>query len=427
MVAVALPAIGEDLGADPGSLTLWLVTSYLFVNVVLQSPAGKLGDIFGRRRAFMIGQGLFAAGTLIAVLAPYLATVAASRILMAAGGAMTVPTAMALLRTVIPEELRPRAFGYFGALLGASAATGPLVGGLLTQYSGWKAIFLVNLPLLLISWLLVRGDRSFGSDVDDKTTRPKFDFPGMVLLSFSLAAILIGMRADGVRALGAVGLGVLGLFAFSRWELHTPTPLIDPKLARCRPFVIGGTVIGLQNLGMYALLFQLPFLFREWFELDAGRTGQMLLTMTLSMVFFSPIGGRLAERLGTKNTLFVGLSLGLVGLFSLVYATNVESLSGIAVAIGFVGAGIGTVMGPTQAAALSAVDPSQSGVAAGVLSTMRYLGGITGITIISVALADTTRANMMIQSQLCFWIYIGAYLLAMLLVVFLPRRHPATS
>ena len=249
----------------------------------------------------------------------------------------------------------------------------------------------------------------------------------MVLLSFSLATILIGMRADGVRALGAVGLGVLGLVAFSRWELHTPTPLIDPKLARCRPFVIGGTVIGLQNLGMYALLFQLPFLFREWFELDAGRTGQMLLTMTLSMVFFSPIGGRLAERLGTKNTLFVGLSLGLVGLFSLVYATNVESLSGIAVAIGFVGAGIGTAMRPTQAAALSAVDPSQSGVAAGVLSTMRYLGGITGITIISVALADTTRANMMIQSQLCFWIYIGAYLLAMLLVVFLPRRHPATS
>ena len=105
MVAVALPAIGDDLGADPGSLTLWLVTSYLFVNVVLQSPAGKLGDIFGRRRAFMVGQGLFAAGTLIAVLAPYLATVAASRILMAAGGAMTVPTAMALLRTVIPEEL----------------------------------------------------------------------------------------------------------------------------------------------------------------------------------------------------------------------------------------------------------------------------------------------------------------------------------
>ena len=397
MVAVALPAIGDDLGADPGTLTLWLVTSYLFVNVVLQSPAGKLGDIFGRRRAFMVGQGLFAAGTLIAVLAPYLATVAASRILMAAGGAMTVPTAMALLRTVIPEELRPRAFGYFGALLGASAATGPLVGGLLTQYSGWKAIFLVNLPLLLLSWLLVRSDRSFGSDVDDKATRPKFDFPGMVLLSFSLATILIGTRADGVRALGAVGLGVLGLVAFSRWELQTPTPLIDPKLARCRPFVIGGTVIGLQNLGMYALLFQLPFLFREWFELDAGRTGQLLLTMTLSMVFFSPIGGRLAERLGTKNTLFVGLSLGLVGLFSLVYATNVESLSGIAVSIGFVGGGIGTVMGPTQAAALSAVDPSQSGVAAGVLSTMRYLGGITGITIISVALADTTRANMMIQ------------------------------
>ena len=119
MIAVALPAIGETFSVSPGDLTLWLVTSYLLVNIILQSPAGKLGDMVGRRRAFGIGLSLFAVGVLIATFAPFLAAVAASRILMAAGGAMLLPNAMALLRTVIPEERRPRAFGYFGAMLGA--------------------------------------------------------------------------------------------------------------------------------------------------------------------------------------------------------------------------------------------------------------------------------------------------------------------
>lgn len=427
MVAVALPAIGDSLAAEPGSLTLWLVTSYLFVNVVLQSPAGKLGDILGRRRAFMIGQALFATGTLIAVLAPYLATVAASRVLMAAGGAMLVPTAMALLRTVIPEELRPRAFGYLGALLGASAATGPLVGGLLTQYFGWKAIFLVNLPLLTLSWLLVRGENAFESGPTLNKTPPQFDFPGMALLSFSLAGVVVGMKAGGVWALGLLPLSIAGLVGLALWEQRTPFPLIDPKLARCLPFVIGGSVIGLQNLAMYALLFQLPFFFREWFGLEAGRIGQLLLTMTLCMVFFSPLGGRLAERIGTKNTIFAGLGFGLVGLFSILRATEVESLIGIAIAIGFLGSGIGLVTGPTQAAALTAVAPEQSGVAAGLLATMRYLGGIAGISIISVALANTERVDMMSQNQLCFMIYIGAYLVAVSLVFFLPGRRLASS
>jgi MFS family permease len=161
MIAVALPAMGESFQVSSSDLTLWLVSSYLLVNIILQSPAGKLGDIVGRRRAFMIGLSLFATGSLIATLAPYLPVVTASRILMAAGGAMLIPNAMALLRNVIPEHKRSSAFGYFGALLSASAAAGPMLGGMLTEYFGWKAIFLVNLPLLLLSWVLVVSDTTY--------------------------------------------------------------------------------------------------------------------------------------------------------------------------------------------------------------------------------------------------------------------------
>ena len=423
MIAVALPAIGETFSVSPGDLTLWLVTSYLLVNIILQSPAGKLGDMVGRRRAFGIGLSLFAVGVLIATFAPFLAAVAASRILMAAGGAMLLPNAMALLRTVIAEERRPRAFGYFGAMLGASAATGPLVGGFLTEYYGWEAIFLVNLPILLLSWVLVQSDSSYECEsLENNGSRTRFDFTGMGLLAISLGIIVTGMKSDGLWPLAAIVFGGLGLYGFMHWERRTPDPLIDLQLFRRIPFVIGGSVIGLQNLGMYALLFQLPFLLIGWYQLDPVTIGQILLTMTIFMVLFSSIGGRMAEWLGARTTVLSGLFISLIGMIMLLATTGSATLMWMSISLAWVGGGIGMVMGPAQAAALSAISPEQSGVASGVLSTMRYLGGVAGITIISTVLTDADPAAMLEQNKLCFGIYVGVYLFALLLALMLPGR-----
>ncbi len=423
MIAVALPAIGETFSVSPGDLTLWLVTSYLLVNIILQSPAGKLGDMLGRRRAFGIGLSLFAVGVLIATFAPFLAAVVASRILMAAGGAMLLPNAMALLRTVIAEERRSRAFGYFGAMLGASAATGPLVGGFLTEYYGWEAIFLVNLPILLLSWVLVQSDSSYEREsMENHGSRARFDFTGMGLLAISLGIIVIGMKSDGLWPLAAIAFGGLGLYGFTRWERRTPDPLIDLQLFRRIPFVIGGSVIGLQNLGMYALLFQLPFLLIGWYQLDPVAIGQILLTMTIFMVLFSSIGGRMAEWLGARTTILSGLFISLIGMIMLLATAGSATLWWMSISLAWVGGGIGMVMGPAQAAALSAISPEQSGVASGVLSTMRYLGGVAGITIISTVLTDADPAAMLEQNKLCFGIYVGVYLFALLLALMLPGR-----
>ena len=426
MIAVALPAIGETFSVSPGDLTLWLVTSYLLVNIILQSPAGKLGDMVGRRRAFGIGLSLFAVGVLIATFAPFLAAVAASRILMAAGGAMLLPNAMALLRTVIAEERRPRAFGYFGAMLGASAAAGPLVGGFLTEYYGWEAIFLVNLPILLLSWILVQGDSSYEREsLENNGSRARFDFTGMGLLAISLGIIVIGMKSDELWPLAAIVFGGLGLYGFTHWERRTPDPLIDLQLFRRIPFVIGGSVIGLQNLGMYALLFQLPFLLIGWYQLNPVTIGQILLTMTIFMVLFSSIGGRMAEWLGARTTVLSGLFISLIGMIMLLATTGSATLWWMSISLAWVGGGIGMVMGPAQAAALSAIPPEQSGVASGVLSTMRYLGGVAGITIISTVLTDADPAVMLEQNKLCFGIYVGVYLFALLLALMLPGRARA--
>ncbi len=423
MIAVALPAIGETFQVSPSDLTLWLVTSYLLVNIVLQSPAGKLGDMVGRRRAFAIGQSLFAIGALIASFAPNLTILVVSRILMAAGGAMLIPNAMALLRNVIEEEKRSRAFGYFGAILSASAAIGPLVGGFLTLYFGWKAIFLVNLPILLISWILVHSDSSYVSvRPENRTTHPGFDFVGMGLLAVSLGIVVIGLKGDAYWPLAAILIGGFGLFVFTLWERRTLHPLVDLQLFRRIPFVVGGSIVGLQNLGMYALLFQLPFLLKTSYHLGPGEIGQVLLTMTLFMVLSSPVGGRMSEVVGARGTVLIGLVISITGMIMLLVTAGSTSLLWMSFSLALVGGGIGMVSGPAQASALSAVPHQHSGVAAGVLSTMRYLGGMAGIAIISVILTSTDAAGMLQQSLICFGIYLGVYVFALLLAFTLPKR-----
>ena len=429
MIAVALPEMGVSLAVDPGDLTLWLVTSYLLVNIILQSPAGKLGDMIGRRRAFDIGLALFAIGVAIAEIAPYLYSLALSRVFMAAGGAMLMPNAMALLRTAVPESKRSYAFGYFGAVLSAAAAIGPLIGGILTINFGWKAIFLVNLPLLLISFLLVRGqtDRHPESQLQSETEvkyprfeKGRFDFIGMLLLGFSLSVIVIGMKSGGLFVPFSVLAATAGFFAFARWESRVKEPLIDLHLFHIKPLVFGGVIIGLQNLAMYALLFQMPFLMMNFYNLEVAEIGQVLLTLTLFMVVFAPFGGKMVNLIGSRKTILLGLLISVCGLCILLATAGSAVLYWLPVSLSFVGAGIGLANGPVQSVALSAVDPRNSGVASGMISTLRYLGGIIGIMIISLLLVSSDPEVLLQQGMVCFGLYLLAYLIAMGLAIRLP-------
>jgi MFS family permease len=151
MIAVALPDISHEFGQDPSVVTQALVTSYLVAAVVLQSPAGKIGDRLGHSRMLAVGQVLVGAGALLGFLSPSVAALTAARVLMAAGGAVLVPATVALLRHELPPERRGRAFGAFGAVMALAAAVGPLVGGELVSQFGWPSVFVANLPVLAVS------------------------------------------------------------------------------------------------------------------------------------------------------------------------------------------------------------------------------------------------------------------------------------
>lgn len=424
MIAVALPDIATTFAASSGTVTTWLVTSYLLVNIVGVSPAGHLGDLIGRRRALSLGQLILALGAILGGLSPTFAGVALGRIVMAAGGAIVIPASMAMLRETFAPERRARVFAALGALMGVAAAIGPVIGGVLTARVGWHAIFLVNAPLLILAWLLAREPRASpatGGGRESPTTLADFDLVGAALLVAGLGAIAIGLRMAAWRS-SMIPAGSLTLLAFILWEKRSPAPLIDLRLFRERHFVAAGAVIALQNLSMYALMFQLPFLLSGPMGIGAERGGRILMTMMVAMVVTAPIGGRISERIGVRLTVALGLAAGAAGLLFGLRAVTTHELTPLRLCLAGLGLGLGFVGGPAQAAALSAISSGRSGVASGVLSTMRYLGGIIGVSIISVLLDGGGEAKLSAGHRECLWIYFAAHVLAIGVGLLLPGR-----
>jgi MFS family permease len=377
MIAIALPAISGDFGVAAAAVTAWVVTGYLVAVMSCQIPAGTVADRIGYARALDLGRWLFTLGTAAGFLAPGIGFVVAGRFLMAAGGALMVPTAMALIRVAVPAERRPSAFGAMGAVMGTAAALGPAVGGFITTQFGWRFLFLVNLPLVMVSWML----------------QPR-----------GLAAARPGPRGD--------------------------RPLVDLRFLRVPVYAAGAAVIGLQNLGFYALLFQVPFLYHRGGPAAGAPRGEaelglVMMAMTVTMAAWSPVGGRIAESLGVRRVVIAGGCAGAFGVAVLTQFALDGSLGGLAAGLLLVGFGLGISTGPSQAAALGAVDQTQSAMAAALLAMTRYAGGIAGTAILSVALAG--GAGNPARHAVALWCFAAALAASAVCSLALPRAAAPTT
>lgn len=305
MIAVALPSIGFELGIGSGALTQWLVSSYLIVGIATMSPGGKLGDRIGHRRGLVIGMAIYGVGSIAGFTLATLPSLALARIAMAAGGAMSVPATMALLRNLVPPERRARTFGYFGSVMGTAAGVGPLVGGELTALFGWRSVFIANIPVILLAYYLIRrGTEALRRGADSEASSrngvdrpsPRFDILGSVLLGSGLTLLVVAAQTSGSTALGSA-VGAAGLLAvFVWWECRVEEPVLELRLFLRPTFAASSAVIGLQNLAMYALLFQLPIFFEQVRNVEAGITGRTIIGMMVSMVVFSPLGAGCRSR-----------------------------------------------------------------------------------------------------------------------------------
>ena len=429
LIAVALPMIAAEFGADLVMTTSLLVTSYLLINVVFQGPGGKLSDVLGQGRTLRIGIGLYACGALLGLVAGSTWILALSRCAMAAAGAMVVPSTLALFRLHVAPESRGRVFGLIGATLGFSAAIGPAFGGELVRLFGWRSVFLASLPFLAFSALTLllhpippspsRRARGWGE------TLRSFDIAGVVLLAVSLGALIAATKVGSAWQAGLLIVAAPAGVAFIFWELRVPEPVFNPRLFRHSSFASATSIISLQNFAMYGLLFMLPQFCARVLHASPREVGYTLFSMMIGMVVSSPLGGRLTDRFGARRTALIGAIPFLLGSLLLCRLASFTSPLDVAGPLFLFGIGMGLFSAPTQSTAMSSVGPEDAGMAAGASATMRYLGAILSVLMMNVTLGSDAAATMG-RYTLTVWLFGAAVMLSIVLAFRLPSadvRH----
>lgn len=426
MIAVALPDIASEFDTDPALVTQALVTSYLVAAIVLQSPAGKLGDRLGHARMVTTGQVLVGSGAVLGYLSTSLVGLTSARILMAAGGAVLVPSTVALLRRALPSERRGRAFGAFGAVMALAAALGPLVGGALVDTFGWRSVFVANLPVLAVSILLGTVARQASASAE-LSSPPGFDWLGSLLLAVALTAIVLGLRPDGGHAVLMLATGAVLLVPFVLWERRARDPVVAFSVFRSVSFSAGTLLIAVQNLVMYALLFEVPLIAEDLLDLGARATGQLLVSLMLAMVLVSPLAGRLVDRIGARAIAVAGSLATLAGI-GVLATVDLTATGQVAMPLALLGIGLGLATPAAQSASITAIAGDQAGMAAGIGSTMRYLGGLIGVAVMSVVLdVSGTRDAVVSEHRTLMALFAGALGVGLVCAVLLPGRRAADA
>lgn len=387
VVTIALPRIGEDLGAGFAGLQ-WTVNGYTLTLAGLILLGGSLGDRFGRRRVFVAGAVWFAVASLLCALAPTVELLAVARALQGVGGALLTPGSLALISASFHGPDRAAAIGAWSGLGGVAGALGPFVGGTLVEWS-WRAVFLINLPLAAVVVAIALRHVPESRD-PDAPHRP--DVPGSVLAVAGLALLTWAGTAGGtgptpgpaVWAVGAVG--VAALLAFALAERRSPAPLVAPGL------FAGGdgrrfTGANLVTVAVYAALSLLFVLVAVQLQVVAGFSpllaGTATLPVTVLMLLLSPRAGRLAARTGPAPLVTTGLLLAAAGTF---LAGRLDAgaswLLDVLPATALVGLGLAAAVAPLTTAVLDAAPDRHAGIASGVNNAIARAAGLLAVAVV---------------------------------------------
>jgi EmrB/QacA subfamily drug resistance transporter len=381
VVALALPAIRHDVDASAEGLQ-WVMNGYLLTIAVLVVTAGRLGDMFGRRRVFLAGMALFAVGSVVSGAAGDQNALILGRILQGAGAAPMLPLSLALVCNVFPSEEQPRALGIWAAVSAVALALGPLAGGLLIELD-WRVIFWMNLPVCALGIAITLAAAPESSDPGAGT---RIDWPGLALLSVGLTAVVLALvQSQAWSAAAVAGLALVGLVSLAAFwviEHRVHEPIVEFDLFRNGPY-FGASAAAFALVGAYwTVMFFQPQYLQDVRGHSPILSGLMILPVTAPMVFISPFSGRLIARFGARRLMTTGMLAGTLGLLVL---TRIEPDSpyGLLLA-GYLlfGIALGLVYAPMSTAAMAAMPGEKVGIASGVLAMDRVLAG-------AIALAAT--------------------------------------
>jgi MFS transporter, DHA2 family, methylenomycin A resistance protein len=384
IVNVALARIGSGLGASRSELQ-WVVDAYALVLAAFMLSAGDLVDRFGSRRLFLAGLALFGIGSAACAAAGGVGFLIGGRIVQGFGAAAILPTSLAVVNQLFPDPgERPRAIGVWAGIGGSALVFGPVLGGLLVDPLGWRAIFWLNVPLVIISLALAVAFIPQSSGAEN--TQP--DLPGQLLGTATLVAAVFALIEGGregfasAPALTGAAIAVVLVVAFLLAELRSPRPMLDLRWFTHPEFSGANAGSGLMNLGTLGALFAISLYLQQAHGLSPLRTGLNLLPLAVPLAALTPVTGRLVARAGARHPAGYGLLACGCGYLGASELTG--QLTGPAgwVLLALAGGGMAVAVPGLVAAATEALGPDRAGIAAAVNNTSRQVGGAIGVALI---------------------------------------------
>ncbi|MFD3435939.1 MFS transporter [Streptomyces sp. NPDC058685] len=427
VVTTALPSIREDLGGALEDLE-WTVSAYTLTFAVLLMLGAALGDRFGRRRLFMAGLAIFTGASAAAALAPGIDSLIAARAVQGVGAAIMMPLTLTLLTAAVPAARRGAALGIFGAVTGLAVASGPLIGGSLTEHISWQWIFWLNVPIgiALLPLARLRLAESYAPNA-------RLDIPGTLLVSgglFGIVYALVNGQADGWSSfpiLTGLIVGTLLILAFIRHGIVAKNPMLPMRLFRDRAFFGINIASLLMFLGMFGSIFLLSQFLQGVVGYSPTEAGLRMLPWTGMPLIVAPIAGYLSDRVGGRPVVATGLALQAVGLglFAMVLEPGVSYAAQLP---GLILSGIGMAMyfAPAASVVMSSVRPGEQGIASGANNALREVGGALGVAVLGAVFAAQggyeTPEAFSDGTVPALWIGAAAVALAAVTALMIPGR-----
>ena len=384
-IIIGLPSIGDELKMDAIMLG-WVVTVYLLVQAIVLIPSGRIADIYGRKKIFTYGMITYTVTSILLAMSNSAAMLISLRVLQGLGGAMIFSTAVAILASAFPPEERGRVLGINSAVVYGGITLGPFVGGLLTHYLGWRSIFWTTVPLGLLTIALVfwkfKGEWA-------EARGEKFDIAGSVIYGLIIIAIIYGLTTlPAISGAGLILAGLLGIVAFVKWENRVKHPILDISLLR------NNTVFALSNLAAlinYSATFAVAFLLSLYLQYIKGFTpetaGLVLIAAPLMQAIFSPLAGRLSDKIEPRTIASAGMALTAIGLCLFIFLGKATSLWLIIASLVILGLGFAFFAAPNTNAIMGSVESKFYGVASATMSTMRLTGAMMSMGIVMLLFA----------------------------------------
>jgi EmrB/QacA subfamily drug resistance transporter len=383
---LALPRIGTEFNIDAIVLS-WIATSYLLAAVVFLLPFGKIADIYGRIKVFKYGVMLYSFSSFLCFLAPSALWLILFRILQGMSAGVMAVTAVAILISAYPASERGRVIGINVASVYTGLSLGPVLGGVLTQAWHWRSIFLVNVLIgavvTIVSLLRLTSEKA-------EVGKIKFDFFGSIVFGFSMVALIGGLSSlPSLRGGILIFLGVIGMVLFFRQESKFENPVLDLALFRNNRVFIFSNLAALINYAATSAIGFLLSLYLQYIKsLPPQGAGLVLLSQPVMQAVFSPLAGRLSDRIEPRIVASAGMIINVIGLFVFIFLGKNMPFALIVANLALVGFGFALFSAPNTNAVISAVDRKNYGVASATLSTMRGTGQMLsmGVTMMIFAL-----------------------------------------